>query len=240
MRNAHVQDGASVVVSGRNVSRGAEFVAADLEPVADPLNRFFGTCRATIGRRQPIEPGETRRFQGRGKMREPDGFHDYVAARQHALVRAAYLMTGDRHLAEDLVQTALARAWSRWTSVSRTENPDAYVHRILVNTFIAANRRRWRAEVPVGDRMPDQATIDPYSVRDVHDDVLTAVRSLPPRQRAVVALRYFLDQSEAATAAALGCEVGTVKSQAAKALTRLRAVIEPDIHPAEGNSHAAS
>ena len=155
-------------------------------------------------------------------MREPDGFRDYVVARQGALVRAAYLMSGDRHLAEDLVQTSLTKAWTRWDRVSRAGNVDAYVHRILVNTFVAATRRRWWGELPAGDRMPETAHVDAQPDWTQRDTLLAAVRRLPPRQRAVIALRFYLDQTEAATAEAMGCSVGTVKSQTARALIRLR------------------
>ena len=155
-------------------------------------------------------------------MREPDGFRDYVTARQGVLIRAARLMCGDRYLAEDLVQTTLAKAWARWGHVSRADNVDAYVHRILVNTFVAATRRRWWGELPVGDRMPETAHADALPDWTQRDTLLAAVRRLAPRQRAVIALRFYLDQTEAATAEAMGCSVGTVKSQTARALVRLR------------------
>jgi RNA polymerase sigma-70 factor (sigma-E family) len=165
-------------------------------------------------------------------MREPEGFREYVMARQGALGRAAYLMSGDRHLAEDLVQTSLARAWSQWEVVSRAGNVDAYVHRILVNAFISATRRRWRRELPSGDRLPEPDHYDPYLGWADREVLLAAVRRLPPRQRAVIALRFYLDQTEAATAEALGCSVGTVKSQSAKALARLRAYMGAGAAPA--------
>lgn len=164
-------------------------------------------------------------------MREPDGFRDYVMARQGALIRAAYLMSGDRHLAEDLVQTSLAKAWARWAQVSRAGNVDAYVHRILVNTFVAGTRRRWWGELPAGHRMPEQVHIDTMPDWTERDTLLAAVRRLAPRQRAVIALRFYLDQTETATAEALGCTVGTVKSQTARALARLREHLGADAVP---------
>lgn len=164
-------------------------------------------------------------------MREPDGFREYVIARQGALCRAAYLMSGDRHLAEDLVQTALAKAWRRWDDVSRAGNVDAYVHRILVNAFVSSWRRRWRGERPAGDHLPERAQEEAYPGWEDRDVLLAAVRRLAPRQRAVVALRFYLDQSEAETAATLGCSVGTVKSQSAKALAQLRRHLDVDVAP---------
>jgi RNA polymerase sigma-70 factor (sigma-E family) len=165
-------------------------------------------------------------------MREPDGFREYVVARQGALGRAAYLMSGDRHLAEDLVQISLARAWRRWDHVSQAGNVDAYVHRILVNTFVASARRRWWGELPSGNHVPDDAGHNPYADWEDRDHLLAAVRRLAPRQRAVVALRFLLDQSEAETAEALGCSVGTVKSQSAKALAKLREYLGAETAPA--------
>ena len=155
-------------------------------------------------------------------MREAEGFREYVTARRGALGRVAYLMSGDRYLAEDLVQTSLTRAWTRWDVVSRTGNVDAYMHRMLVNAFVSATRRRWRGELPAGDGLPDQGQHDPYHGWEDRDTLRAAVRRLPPRQRAVIALRYYLDRTEVDTAAALGCSVGTVKSQNAKAIARLR------------------
>jgi RNA polymerase sigma-70 factor (sigma-E family) len=159
-------------------------------------------------------------------MREPEGFPEYVAARQGTLLRAAYLMSGDRHHAEDLVQTALTKAWGRWAAVSRSDNVDAYMHRILVNTFLASTRRRWWRERPAGDRFPDVPEREPYPDPGDREALLGAVRLLPPRQRAVIALRFFLDQTEAATAVSLNCSVGTVKSHTARALARLRTELD--------------
>lgn len=161
-------------------------------------------------------------------MREPEGFRDYVVARQGALTRAAYLMSGDRHTAEDLVQSSLAKAWTRWEHVSRSTNVDAYVHRILINTFVASTRRRWWGERPAGDRLPEEIHLDPLPDWTQRETLLAAVRRLAPRQRAVIALRFFLDQSEAVTAETLGCSLGTVKSQTARALAQLRTHLGAD------------
>jgi RNA polymerase sigma-70 factor (sigma-E family) len=148
-----------------------------------------------------------------------EDFREYVLGRQRALLRTAWLLTGDRGSAEDLVQTALLRAWPHWSRISVGEGPDAYVRRVMVNKAIDWRRRRWNGEVPT-DRLPELQHLTPDP--DLAQILVVAVRSLPARQRAVIALRYLDDLSEIETAAALGCAVGTVKSQTAKALATLR------------------
>jgi RNA polymerase sigma-70 factor (sigma-E family) len=151
---------------------------------------------------------------------EPDGFRDFVQARSRALLRAGWLLTGDWPAAEDLVQTALAAAWARWAAVR--DAPEPYVRKIMVNTFLRWRQRRWTGEIATG-RLPEpQASGDVFAQVDARQALLAALDRLPPRQRAVVVLRYFADQTEAQTAAAMGCSVGAVKSHAAKALARLR------------------
>lgn len=155
-------------------------------------------------------------------MHEPDGFRDFVVARSPALVRSAWLLTGDQGEAEDLVQTALAKTWQRWPRVVRQDAPEAYVRRVMLTTFLSWTRRRSRRELP-SDVVPDQAgPADAFAVADLREAVRTALRSLPPRQRAVVVLRFFDDLTEAQAADVLDCSVGTVKSQTSKALAKLR------------------
>ncbi|GAB2691806.1 SigE family RNA polymerase sigma factor [Kitasatospora kifunensis] len=155
-------------------------------------------------------------------MREPEGFQEYVRGRQRSLLRSAYLITGDPHLAHDLVQSALVRAWPRWERISRLENVDGYVYRVLVTTWTSWKRRRWHGEIPHG-QVPDGAAVaDPQDTSAERVTVAEALRALPPRQRAVVVLRFYADLTEAQTAEAMGCSVGTVKSQTAKALAALR------------------
>ena len=150
---------------------------------------------------------------------DDEGFRAFVAARQRALLRSAWLLTGDWQSAEDLVQTALVRAWPHWRRLRDAEHAEAYVRRVMLNTFSSWWRRRWRGETPTAD-LPDRAAeADDADVRAV---LLDAVRLLPKRQRAVVVLRFFDDLTEARAAEVLGCSVGTVKSQAAKALATLR------------------
>jgi RNA polymerase sigma-70 factor (sigma-E family) len=147
-------------------------------------------------------------------------FDEFVAVRGQALHRTAYLLTGDWAMAEDLLQTALARAYPRWSRIER-DNPEAYVRKALVNTWSSWWRRKWRGEAPT-DRLPDAAGPDAYADADRRDAVRDALRRLPPRQRAVVVLRFHEDMTEAQVAAALGISVGTVKSQTSKALEHLR------------------
>jgi RNA polymerase sigma-70 factor (sigma-E family) len=155
-------------------------------------------------------------------VREPDGFREYVAAKSPSLTRAAWLLTGNEAAAEDLVQTALVRMWSRWSRLEQDGNVDAYVRRVLVTTYVNGWRRRWRGEIPT-EVLPDGPdAADVHAATDLRLAVRRALAELPPRQRAVVVLRYFQDLTEAQAAHALGCSVGTVKSQTAKALARLR------------------
>jgi len=148
----------------------------------------------------------------------PPGFVDFVVARGPALHRTAVLLTRQEQAAEDLVQIALAKAWQSWARI--VSNHEAYVRAIIVNEFASTWRRRWRGELPTGD-VPERARVndDDGSTRQV---LMAALATLPPRQRAVVVLRFFHDYTEAATAEAMGISVGTVKSQTFKALAALR------------------
>lgn len=151
-------------------------------------------------------------------------FDDFVAARSGALLRTAYLLTRDHALAEDLLQTALTKAWFTWAKI---ENHEAYVRRILVNTYTSWWRRKWNGEQPGMEFVV--ATVD-HPEEGGHD-LWVALGRLPRRQRAVVVLRYFEDLTEAQTAEILGCAVGTIKSQTAKAFAKLR--IDPALAPVQ-------
>ena len=146
-----------------------------------------------------------------------DSFEEYVAARRSALLRTAYLLTGDAHEAEDLVQTALIKAVPHWSRIA--DHPEPYLRTVLAREAVSRwRRRRWR-EIHT-DRVPDAPVEGPG------DDRLAlrqALARLAPRQRAVIVLRYYEDLTEAETARVLGISVGTVKSQARDALARLRA-----------------
>jgi RNA polymerase sigma-70 factor (sigma-E family) len=147
-------------------------------------------------------------------------FEEFVAGRGQALQRFGYALTGDWALAEDLLQTALARAYPRWSRIQR-DDPEAYVRKVMLNTWSSWWRRHWRGEVPSA-QLPEAAGPDHYSSIDSRQALRAALTKLPPRQRAVVVLRYHQDLSEAQVADLLGVTVGTVKSQAAKALATLR------------------
>lgn len=155
-------------------------------------------------------------------------FEHFVAARSAGLLRTAYLLTQDNHLAEDLLQTALAKAWRSWSKVET--NHDGYVRKISVNTYATWWRRKWNGEHPF-DELPDAATAGATDHTGDHTsttyDVRTALARLPKRQRAVVVLRFFEDLSEAETARLLECSIGTVKSQTSKALAKLR--VDPSL-----------
>lgn len=148
-------------------------------------------------------------------------FREYMAARWPALVRTAYLLTGDRHSAEDLAQTALEKAAVAWGKVRRADNADAYVRRILVNTHLARFRRKRVVKI-LDTETPEVPSTDSAQQIALRDELLKALATLPKRQCAVVVLRYWEDLTEAQTAAILGCSVGTVRSQAFKALAKLR------------------
>jgi RNA polymerase sigma-70 factor (sigma-E family) len=144
-------------------------------------------------------------------------FDEFVAARSSALLRTAILLTGHRHDAEDLVQTALLRVARHWPRAR--EHPEAYTRRVLVNLAHDRSRRRARRPERRGSP-PDRATADDYG--DERDDLLRLLRDLPERQRATVVLRFWEDLSVAETAQLLGCTEGTVKSTTSKALAHLR------------------
>ena len=147
-------------------------------------------------------------------------FQEYVASRGHALARSAYLLSGSHVDAEDLVQAALAKAYARWSHISSLDSPDAYVRRILANQHVSWWRARRRERLT--DRAPEIAVPDSTSAHATADLLREGVRSLPPRQRAAIVFRYYEDLDDAAVADALGCSVGTVRSQISRGLASLR------------------
>ena len=157
-------------------------------------------------------------------------FVSYAEARTPALLRLAYLLSGDAHLAEDLVQEALSRAHSQWTRVSAADNPHAYVRRIVVNQHLGWRRRRSNGELSVApESMPESASPDPASGVVDRDAAWRAIGGLPRRQRAVLVLRYYEDLSDNDIASALGVAVGTVRSLASRAFAQLRE--HPELAP---------
>jgi RNA polymerase sigma-70 factor (sigma-E family) len=150
-------------------------------------------------------------------------FEEYAYARGPALIRLARLLTGDRHLAEDLVQDVLARAYARWRRIGRLDQPDRYVRRMLVNAHHSWWRRRSSHEltVPVFPDRPGRA--DEAATVAERDAMWRHVAALPARQRTVIVLRYYEDLDDAAIAELMGCSAGTVRTHAKRALTTLRA-----------------
>lgn len=156
----------------------------------------------------------------RAEARDED-FSSYMHARQPSLMRTAYLLTGDRHTAEDLVQTAFAKLYLSWDKVNDRGSVDGYVRRILVNEHNSLWRRAWKRRESSTDDLPDRPHHDHYDDR-TGADLWDLVQTLPKKARAVVVLRYYEELSEAETADALGISIGTVKSQASRALATLR------------------
>jgi len=150
----------------------------------------------------------------------PGSYEDFVTARSQALYRSAYLMTGQAHDAEDLVQATLVKLYVAWKRASRADSVEAYARRVMVNTFISQRRtKRWLKERVV-ESLPEQPWVDDGP--EEHLTLWPLVSGLPPRQRAVVVLRYYEQLSEAEIADALGVSPGTVKSTASAALKSLR------------------
>ncbi|ACU69200.1 RNA polymerase, sigma-24 subunit, ECF subfamily [Catenulispora acidiphila DSM 44928] len=167
---------------------------------------------------------------GRLTQEELADFTAFAQARQRHLMRTAFLLSGNRQSAQDLTQTALLDLCRSWRRVRRADDVDAYAHRVLINAFRTSARRSdrerkalWRkaseaAGSPADGAAPDQSV-------GMRLSLLAALDRLPPKARAVVVLRYWEDLSVEATAAALGCSTGTVKSQSSRALARLRALL---------------
>ncbi len=156
---------------------------------------------------------------------EQEVWRRFAEARLPALLHFAYVLTGDSESAKDLVQTALARTLGRWDRVRNSDDPEGYVRRVMINACANQRRRRpWRERlVP---EVPDVAAVgSPEHELGWRDAMWHALATLPEGQRAVIVLRYYQDLSEADIARALGCSQGTVKSQTAKAMVKLRAAV---------------
>ena len=184
------------------------FTHSDVNDAAadgEPRNHVAGPPRA-----RAAEPGS-----------DDPGFRDYVTARSRSLLRTAYLLTGNRADAEDLVQSALAKTYLAWDRIEDRKALDGYVRRAMVNTHISWWRRRRVEEYPT-DEIPDRAVADHSGTSDLQDALRRAVDRLPQRMRAAVVLRYFEDMTEAEVAEALGVSLGTVKSTVSRAVAKLR------------------
>jgi RNA polymerase sigma-70 factor (sigma-E family) len=183
---------------------------------------------AALGQVPPARiapPGDI--ADGRAGLGGPD-FRDYVRTRRGALLRTAYLLTGNAADAEDLVQSALAKTFLAWDRIEDPAALDGYVRRALVNTHISGWRRRRIREYPTED-LPDQAVADHATTSDLQETIRQAVDRLPQRMRATIKLRYYDDMTEAEVAEALGVSLGTVKSTVARAVAKLR--IDADLQP---------
>jgi RNA polymerase sigma-70 factor (sigma-E family) len=156
-------------------------------------------------------------------------FRDFVATRSADLLRTAYFLSGgDIHDAQDLLQAALIATARRWSHIVKRDQPEAYVRRAMARHQINRWRSRTRRPETLVSAPPDHpADRDEQVAVDLRPGLMAALRALPPRQRAVVVLRYYEDRSEAEVAELLGISVGTVRSQSAKALTKLRAIYPP-------------
>jgi RNA polymerase sigma-70 factor (sigma-E family) len=156
-------------------------------------------------------------------------FAEFVRDRSMALYRTAYLIAGDTHHAEDLLQSALERTYRRWRRIGEMDHPEAYVRRIIVN--LATDRwrgRRYVTELPLDEEaLGDRELTDPATRVDLRHGLAAALRRLPVAMRTVLVLRYWEGLPEAEVAAELGCSVGTVKSQASRGLVRLRELVRP-------------
>jgi RNA polymerase sigma-70 factor (sigma-E family) len=152
-------------------------------------------------------------------------FREFMHARWPVMVRLAYALAGDQGHAEDVAQAAFARAYASWPKVRRAGNPEAYVRRIVINENLNRFRKPRVAERLI-DVLPDvlagSGAVDATRQVDDRSALIAALQRLGPRQRAVIVLRYWMDLTETEIAAALGCSVGTVKSQASSALATLR------------------
>ncbi len=161
------------------------------------------------------------------RAQEKEAFDAFVRARYPQLLRFGIALTGSADAAGDLLQDALERTLMAWHRLDAHDNPEGYVRRAMVNRNISIWRKRRRERLT--DTVPDRGYVDH------HDDgtMWEALKTLPPRQRAVLTLRYYEDLSEAQIAEVLGCSVGTVKSQASRAIAKLRALT-----PAEAREQA--
>jgi len=158
-------------------------------------------------------------------------FDDYVASRGAALLRLAFMLTGDDHLAEDLTQDVLIRVYGRWSRIAGMAQADAYVRRTMVNLHVSWRRRRSSGEIPLAEPSdsagPDAASGgDGMEAAADRDQAWRLLATLPRKQRAVLVLRYYEDLSDQGIAEVLGCSPGTVRSQASRALATLRANLQ--------------
>ncbi|MFD1946179.1 SigE family RNA polymerase sigma factor [Nocardioides aestuarii] len=187
----------------------------------------MGSTHALAGTGVTMAIGQSDRATGKDA-----DFAAYMQARQASLLRTAYLLTGDRHTAEDLTQTAFAKLYLAWDKVRDQGSIDGYVRRIVVNEHNSLWRRAWKRRELSSDQLPEHPHHDDYD-SGVGRELWDLVQTLPKKARAVVVLRYYEQLSEAETAEVLGISVGTVKSQASRALAALRDRAPETLNPNE-------
>ena len=157
-------------------------------------------------------------------------FEDYVAARGRALERYAFVLSGDAETAQDLVQTALLKAYRRWRRVTAAEHPDAYVRRIVTTSYLDWRRRRSWGDELVGEVQEIVSETDLADAVVQRDELRRALGTLTPQQRAVLVLRHYEGYDDAAIAAVLNCGEGTVRTHASRGAERLRRALgTPDL-----------
>ena len=164
-------------------------------------------------------------------------FEEFVSARLGALVRYATVVTWDPHLAEDITQIVLVRASARWSRIARLNAPEMYVKRMVLNEFLSWRRRKAARLVPLDRAALDLLAApapDAFSPYDERDAMLRLIAALPPRQRAVIALRFYEDLSIEQIADLLGCRTVTVRTHLARALATLRGALPTALVTAQG------
>ncbi|WP_037669301.1 SigE family RNA polymerase sigma factor [Streptomyces griseus] len=167
---------------------------------------------------------------GDRKQARDEEFQAFVIGRWPRLMRTAFLLTGEQHAAEDLVQSTLEQVYVAWRKVGSADDQEAYVRRVMINAHARKHRRRLKEflapkdDSGISHELPD--TGDRISQADDRNALLRALAQLPPRQRQAVVLRYWEDLTESQAAEAMGCSVGAVKSNAAKGIAKLRAIPE--------------
>ncbi|MFD5521256.1 SigE family RNA polymerase sigma factor [Streptomyces sp. NPDC127066] len=165
---------------------------------------------------------------GDRKQARDEEFQSFVVGRWPRLMRTAFLLTGEQHAAEDLVQTTLEQVYVAWRRVGSADEPEAYVRRVMINAHARKHRRKLKEflapkdDLGLNREVPDSG--DPIARADDRGALITALAQLPPRQRQAVVLRYWEDLSESQAAEAMGCSVGAVKSNTAKGIAKLRVI----------------
>src|SRR5688572_33474434 len=166
-------------------------------------------------------------------------FTEYLAVRQPSLMRTAYLLTGDRHQAEDVLQTSLAKLYLAWDKVHDRGAVDAYVRRIMVNENNSLWRRAWRKREFATEVIPEGSPHHDQYDEGTNDQLWEVVQTLPPKARSVGVLRYYEQMSEAEVADAVGMSIGTVKSQCSRPLAALRQRVAGELPPGHGDAPTA-